>query len=87
VLHGIGGKTIEEAQRRLSYQEFCSWAAYRRMRGSLHVGMRVEHAAALLAKILSDRYRKEGAEPFKIYDFMPHMEEPEVTIDEMKTWG
>lgn len=86
MLCGIGGNTIEEAQCRLSYQEFCSWADYKRKRGTLNVGMRVEHAAALIAQMLANRWRKSGSEPFKVHDFSPHMDEPELTIKDLTTW-
>lgn len=86
MLCGIGGRTIEEAQTRLSFAEVRSWAEYRRKRGSLHVGMRVEHASALLAQIIANRYRKQGAEPFKMSDFGPHIDEPELTVDDLKNW-
>jgi len=84
VLCGIGGRTIEEAQRRLSYNEFLSWVAYRRKRGSLHTGMRVERTGALLATLFANAHSKEGG--YKIYDFMPHDEEPELTLDDLKNW-
>ena len=89
VLCGVGGRTIAEAQSRLSYEEFWRWAEYRRKRGSLHVGMRIEHAAALLAQLTANRYRKEGTEPFQLYDFAPHTdrpEEPEMTLKDLKDW-
>lgn len=87
VLCGIGGRTIEEAQSRLSCEEFNRWAEYRRRRGSLHQGMRIEHAGALIAQMMANRYRKEGAAPFAIYDFAPHMDEPELSIDDLKDWA
>ena len=86
MLCGVGGRTIEEAQHRLSFEEFCRWASYRRKYGSLHLGMRIEHASALLAQLFANRHRKEGAEPFKLYDFAPHMDEPELTINDLKNW-
>ena len=86
VLCGIGGRTIEEAQNRLSIEEVGRWAAYRRKRGSLHSGMRVEHAAALVAQLIANRYRKEGAQPFTIYDFAPHLDEPELKLEDLTKW-
>ena len=81
---GIGGRTIAEAQQRISYPEFVRWAQYRSKRGSLHTGMRVERAAALLATLFANAHSKEGG--YKIYDFMPHDEEPELTLDDLKNW-
>lgn len=86
MLCGIGGRTIEEAQRRMSVEEVRRWAMYRMRRGSLHVGMRIEHAAALIAQLLANRYRKEGAEVFQLHDFAPHMDEPDLTIEDLKNW-
>lgn len=83
---GIGGKTIEEAQRNISYEEFTRWVAYRNKRGSLHFGMRIEKSSALLSQIIANRYRKEGKEPFTIYDFAPYHDEPELTIDDLMKW-
>ena len=86
MLCGIGGNTLEEAQRKLSFAEVRSWAEYRRKRGSLNVGMRIEHAAALIAHIMANRYRKQGTEPFKMSDFAPHIDEPELTGEDLKNW-
>lgn len=84
---GIGGRTIEEAQSRLSYPEFLQWVAYRRKRGSLHLGMRVERGAALLATLYVNTHKKKGAEGSKIYDFMPHEDEPALSLDDaMEAW-
>ncbi|WP_444956790.1 phage tail assembly protein T [Microbulbifer sp. ZKSA002] len=86
MLNGIGGCTIEEAQRRLSYQEVQSWAKYRELRGSLHPGMRIERSTALLATLYANAHRGKGA-PAKITDFMPHEKEPEISLEQaMKTW-
>jgi hypothetical protein len=83
VLCGVGGRTIAEAQQQLSYPEFLSWTAYRRKRGSLHFGMRVEHAAATLASL----YGNTKGGKFKIYDFMPHEDEPPVSLEAaMEAW-
>lgn len=50
------------------------------------MGSRIEHAGALIAHMMANRYRKEGAASFKIYDFAPHMDEPELSIDDLKDW-
>lgn len=85
VLCGIGGRTIEEAQHRLSYKEFISWVAYRKKRGSLHTGMRVERGSALLATLYADVHSKHGGH--KITDFMPHGSEPPIPLEEaMEQW-
>jgi len=48
--------------------------------------MRTEQAAALLAQLVANRWRKEGTEPFRMHDFAPHMDEPELTLKDLKTW-
>ncbi|WKT59104.1 hypothetical protein Q2E61_09205 [Microbulbifer thermotolerans] len=82
MLNGIGGNTIEEAQQRLSLVEVQRWAAYRRKRGSLHWGMRIERSIALLAKIYVDAHRRKGAPPVSLYEFTPHDDEPELTFEQ-----
>lgn len=78
VLNGVGGRTVEEAQQRITYPEFLRWAAFRSKRGSLHLGMRVERGFALLASIYANTKCKSG---FSIYDFMPHEDEPVLDFD------
>lgn len=86
VLCGIGGKTIEEAQKNISYAEFCQWVSYRGKRGTLNIGLRIEEYAAMIAQMYSSVHGKQGSIPPKIYDFAPHLDEPELTIDDMKNW-
>jgi len=83
-LCGVGGRTIEEAQRNISYEEFVRWAKYRNKRGSLNVGLRAEHDLAMIVQMFANRYRKEGSAPFTIYDFAPHLDEPEPTLDDWR---
>jgi len=40
----------------------------------------------MIAQMFANRYRKEGSAPFKIYDFAPHIDEPELTVDDLKNW-
>ena len=52
----------------------------------MHPGMRIERAAALLASLYANRNSKRGG--FSLYDFMPHEEEPELSLDEaMNQWN
>lgn len=82
---GIGGRTIAEAQQTLSYEEFLSWLRYRRKRGSLHVGMRIEYGSAQLAVLYANKHSKEGG--LKLHHFAPHLDEPPVTLQEaMNSW-
>jgi len=85
---GIGGRTIAEAQQRISYPEFVRWARYRAKRGSLNPGLRVERGSALLATMYANAHRKEHAPPYNIFDFAPYHDQPEITLEEaMKSWG
>jgi hypothetical protein len=86
VLNGIGGRTIEEAQRRVSYAEFLTWVEYRKKRGSLHSGLRMDRGFALLAKFYADAHTKEGVHN-SIWDFTPYEDEPPISLDDaMKAW-
>ena len=71
VLHGIGGRTIAEAKERLTHDEFTSWVAYRRERGTLHVGMSLEAGFALIASMIA---RATGGTA-EMRDFMPHVDD------------
>lgn len=46
-MHGIGGCTLAEARRNLSAAEVVLWAEYRKKRGTLNVGLRLEQLFAL----------------------------------------
>lgn len=81
----MGGNTIAEAQQRLGYQEALQWMKYRNKRGSFNLGMRVERGSAQLSMLYMNAHSKNGN--YKIYDFMPHMEEPPMTLEQaMKMW-
>lgn len=86
-MSGIGGNTIAEAQRNLSYPEFLQWAAYRQKRGSLNIGMRVERGAALLAALYANSKRSKEAETLHLHDFSPYSDQPEITLDDLKAWA
>ena len=86
VLNGVGGKTIEEAQARMTMLEVKKWAAYRAKRGSFNIGRRVERGAALLAALFVNSKTKHG--DFDIYDFAPHEDEPPISLEKAKeTWN
>lgn len=60
------------------------WEAYVKKRGSLNLGLRFENGIALLATLIN---RARGIET-DIYEFMPHFDQPEITLEEaMKTWS
>ena len=84
VLAGVGGRTIQEAQQRISYPEFMQWVKYRARRGSFNVGRRVEEAQALMATMFHNVHSKK---PKPMTDFMPHYYEKPISIeDAMKNW-
>lgn len=83
---GIGGRTIAEAQQRISYPEFIKWAQYRAKRGTLNLGMRMERGSALLAALYANAHRDKNSPAYKIHDFAPHHDQPELTLDDLKSW-
>jgi hypothetical protein len=86
-MHGIGGNSIEAAQRALGYREVQVWAAYRRKHGSLNLAKHVERGFGLLSSIYVNSRRKKGTPPIPIHEFMPHEDEPEISLEEaMKQW-
>jgi hypothetical protein len=40
----------------------------------------------MIAQIIANRYRQENTPPYTIYDFAPHLDEPELTEDDLKGW-
>ncbi|WP_084308327.1 phage tail assembly protein T [Phytopseudomonas flavescens] len=77
---------MAEAKERLSYPEFLSWIRFRNTRGTLHLGMRVDRGAALLATLYANLRIKEGG--YSVADFMPFAEQREPTVeDAMAAWG
>ncbi|EMJ9286683.1 phage tail protein [Klebsiella michiganensis] len=87
-MNGIGGRTIAEAQERISLREFQVWVKYRNKYGPLNVMMRTEWGASLVASVLANINKSKNSPPFKISDFAPHINEVSVSLEEaMKTWG
>lgn len=89
-MHGIGGRTIAEAQARMTYPEFLTWVKFRAKRGSLNTGLRVEVAAARMLAVHFNSQRKDAG--FTIAGFAPHVDQPPpLTVEEsikeaMRTW-
>jgi len=79
VLHGIGGRTIAEAKRRMSVAEAMQWVEYIQKRGSLNVGLRVEAAVA----VLSTQVNRALGGKSELQDFMPHWDQPEAQLDDL----
>lgn len=85
MLNGIGGRTIEEAKKNISYHEFILWLQYRHKRGSFNLGMRVERGAALNACVYLNA--KSLNHKYSLYDFMPNEEAPPQTLFQaMNEW-
>jgi hypothetical protein len=77
VLHGIGGRSIEEAKDTLSHDEASAWFEYIRRRGSLNAGLRIEIGFAMLAQAMFALHGKSK----KIEDFMPNRDQPKATLE------
>lgn len=73
MLHGIGGRTIDEAKERISHAEFVDWCAYINKRGSLNAAVRAEDGFALLAHVITAVHGRKT----RIEDFLPKREEAE----------
>jgi hypothetical protein len=78
-LHGVGGRTITEAKRRMPYAEAVQWVEYMRKRGSLNVGQRVEAAIA----VLSTQVNRALGGKAEFADFAPHWDQPEPQLDDI----
>ncbi|AMA18820.1 phage tail protein [Klebsiella pneumoniae] len=86
-MNGIGGRTIAEAQERMSLREFQVWVKYRNKYGQLNVMMRTEWGASLVASVLANINKVKNAPPFKLSDFAPHINEEPLSLEEaMKSW-
>ncbi|MEQ0252576.1 phage tail protein [Klebsiella pasteurii] len=86
-MNGIGGRTIAEAQERMSLREFQVWIKYRNKYGPLNVMMRTEWGASLVASVLANINKSKNSPPFKVSDFAPHINEVSVSLEEaMKSW-
>ncbi|WP_325435979.1 phage tail assembly protein T [Pseudomonas nitroreducens] len=70
----------------MSLLEFSQWVAYRRKRGSLHQGRRMDRGFAMLASMYANAHTKNGG--FKISDFQPHeADDKPISLDEaMERW-
>ena len=85
MLNGVGGRTISEAKQAVSYPEYLKWCAFRKKRGKLNLGMRMEEGFALLATIYANTHSKNGG--YTLHDFSPHSDEPVIDLETaMETW-
>ncbi|WP_425348151.1 hypothetical protein [Vreelandella boliviensis] len=54
----------------------------------MHTGMRIERAAAMIVCQQANMHRKQGATAVKVAEFMPHADQPELTIEQaQELWG
>lgn len=76
---GIGGRTIAEAKRNISWIEALRWKAYIEKRGTLNAGLRNEALFATVAMLIigAAGLKKEDGSSFASADFMPHIAEKE----------
>lgn len=76
---GIGGRTIAEAKRNISWIEALRWKAYIAKRGTLNAGLRNEALFATVSMLLAGaaKLKKEDGSSFAMTDFMPHIAEKE----------
>lgn len=87
-MNGIGGRTIAEAQERMSLREFQMWVKYRNKHGPLNIMMRTEWGASLVASVLANINKAKNTPAYKVSDFAPHINEAAVSLDDvMKSWN
>ena len=87
-MNGIGGRTIAEAQERMTYSEFVVWMKFRAKRGPLHLGMRVEMALAQFQALYVNSKTAKDAPRLYQQDFAPHMDARIESLEEaVASWG
>lgn len=80
MLNGIGGKTVAEAKRNLTYQEAHDWFLFAKQRGG------ISHTDRLLATIATQINRLAGGEA-EIGDFLPSLRTPTTERDTPASLG
>lgn len=87
-MNGIGGRTIAEAQERMSVTEYQTWLLYRQKYGGLNPVMRTEWGAALVSSVIANINRDKKTPPFSVTDFAPHLDKTEsdegITLEKAK---
>lgn len=91
MLAGIGGRTVAEAKRNVSWGEFQAWMKYREAHGALSSHHRLEQGFALVAQTVASTIpRKPGTRGAKLEDFLPKRRSgvgESISLDEaIKTW-
>lgn len=69
MLNGIGGRTVAEAKRSMSFQEAHKWAEYCASRGPINLSRRVDSRLARLELLF---LRFMGDKKTKIEDLLPY---------------
>lgn len=79
MLAGIGGRTIAEAKRNLSWQEANAWFRYIGLRGTINQGLRTEALIANVAVMIAaaSNQKKKDGQPYSWHDFAPHVDKNE----------
>lgn len=86
-MSGIGGRTIQYAKANITKAEIQIWSAYRKKRGSLFIGRRIEQA---FGNFSATYLASKGAKDVDPLSFMVHEDKPEeevLTVDEMMQRG
>lgn len=66
-----------------------AWCQYRKKRGTLNLGLRMDRGFALVTMFQANpaRDKKLKPEPFTLFDFTPYEDEPPVSMAKaMETW-
>lgn len=82
MLNGIGGATIAAAKESMGQDELQTWVQYRRKHGTLNLGLRVEHGAAMAAYFANHGHGD-------LSDYLPQRGEPDDSAaleKAMKDW-
>lgn len=78
---GIAGNTVAEAKLNMTQSEYLMWREYRRLRGSLNTGRRVEQAVGNLMAFYHNG-KVKSQHRIDAIKLMPHEDQPEdVEID------
>ena len=72
-MNGIGGRTIAEAQERISVGEYQTWLKFRNRTGGLNPLLRAEWGAALISSVLANVNKSLKTPPFRVSDFAPNL--------------
>ena len=87
-MNGVGGRTIAEAQERISAVEYQTWIKFRNRTGGLNLLLRAEWGAALISSVLANVNKSSKTPPFRVTDFAPNLSdnlgEPGISLEQAK---